>query len=76
LEQTENLATHHALERIANARLIAAAAPELLAALQDLTITARTFCNVPKEEQEWTAYDDTALDNAFAIIARATGAAQ
>ena len=53
-----------------------AAAPEMLAALQALTITARTFRNVPKEEQEWTPYDDAALDNAFAIIARATGAAQ
>ena len=52
-----------------------AAAPELLAVLQDLTITARTFRNVPKENQDWTAYDDMALDNAFAIIARATGAA-
>ena len=53
-----------------------AAAPELLAVLQDLTITARTFRNVPKENQDWTAYDDMALDNAFAIIARATGAAR
>ena len=60
-------------EAEANARLIAAA-PELLAALQDLTITARTFRNVPKENQDWTSYDDMALDNAFAIIARATGA--
>jgi len=62
-------------EAEANARLIAAA-PEMLAALQALTITARTFRNVPKEEQEWTPYDDAALDNAYAIIARAQGAAQ
>jgi len=53
-----------------------ASAPELLAALQALTITARTFRNVPKEEQDWTSYDDSALDNARAAIARATGAAQ
>jgi hypothetical protein len=53
-----------------------AAAPEMLAALQALTITARTFRNVPKENQDWTPYDDAALDNAFAIITRATGAAQ
>ena len=52
-----------------------AAAPEMLAALQALTITARTFRNVPKENQDWTAYDDMALDNAFATITRATGAA-
>ena len=64
--------------RAEGARIAAlmAAAPELLAALQDLTITARTFRNVPKENQDWTSYDDMALDNAFAAIARATGAAQ
>ena len=53
-----------------------AAAPEMLAALQALTITARTFRNVPKENQDWTPYDDAALDNAFAAITRAQGAAQ
>lgn len=58
-------------EKNANARLIAAA-PELLAALQALTITARTFRNVPKEDQYWTICDDDSLDAAFAAIARAT----
>jgi len=55
----------------ANARLIAAA-PELLAALQALTATARTFRNVPKGQQEWTALDDEALNAAFSAIAKAT----
>ena len=58
-------------EAEANARLIAAA-PELLAVLQDLTITARTFRNVPKEDQYWTICDDDSLDAAFAAIAKAT----
>lgn len=52
------------------------AAPELLAALQALTITARTFRNVPKKDQYWTISDDESLNAAFAAIARATGAAQ
>jgi hypothetical protein len=50
-----------------------AAAPELLTALEALTITARTFRNVPKEDQDWTSCDDDALDAAFSAIARATG---
>lgn len=58
--------------RVINARLIAAA-PELLAALESLTATARTFRNVPKPAQEWTALDDEALAAAFAAIAKARG---
>ena len=58
----------------ANARLIAAA-PDLLKALRALASTARTFRNVPKEEQEWTSIDDDALKAAFAAIAKATGGA-
>jgi hypothetical protein len=57
-------------ERAANARLIAAA-PELLAALQNLCATARTFRNVPKDEQEWGPIDDEALDAAFTALAKA-----
>lgn len=49
-----------------------AAAPELLAALEALTSTARTFRNVPKEEQDWGPLDDEALDNAFCVIEKAT----
>ena len=37
------------------------AVPELVAALRDLCATARTFRNVPKEQQEWTPLDDAAL---------------
>ena len=54
----------------ADARLIAAA-PELLAALEALTSTARTFRNVPLDEQQWTSLDDDALNSAFAAIAKA-----
>ena len=49
------------------------ATPELLAALQALTATARTFRNVPKEEHEWGPLDDEAIEAAFAAIAKATG---
>jgi len=56
----------------ADARLIAAV-PEFLAALQGLTATARTFRNVPKEEQNWTVLDDEALEAAFAALAKAEG---
>jgi hypothetical protein len=55
----------------ANCNLIAAA-PELLEALSALASTARTFRNVPKDEQEWTSIDEDALIAAFAIIAKAT----
>ena len=48
---------------------------DLLAALKALTATSRTFRNVPKDEQEWTSLDDEALDNAFAVLARARGTA-
>lgn len=50
-----------------------AAAPDLLAALQALSSTARTFRNVPKEEQDWGPLDDEALEAAFDAIAKATG---
>ena len=38
-------------------------------ALEALTSTARTFRNVPKDEQEWTSIDETALQQAFAALA-------
>lgn len=56
----------------ANARLIAAA-PDLFKALKALVSTARTFRDVPKDEQEWTSIDDDALEAAFDAIAKATG---
>ena len=42
---------------------------KLYEALKSLTATARTFRNVPKEDQEWTPVADEALDHAFAILA-------
>jgi len=48
-------------------------AHNLLDALRALSATARTFRNVPVDEQEWTPLDDEALDAAFAAIAAATG---
>lgn len=65
-----NPAADHA--RGAEIAALMAAAPELLAALEALTITARIFRNVPKEDQDWTSCDDDALDAAFAAIAKAT----
>jgi hypothetical protein len=56
----------------ANARLIAAA-PQLYQALLALTQIARTFRNVPKEEQDWGPIDDEVLDNAFEVLAHAEG---
>lgn len=56
----------------ANARLISAA-PDLFKALKALVSTARTFRDVPKDEQEWTSIDDDALEAAFDAIAKATG---
>ena len=41
---------------------------KLYEALKFLTCTARTFRNVPKDEQEWTPVDDEALDNAFKVL--------
>lgn len=41
----------------------------LLDALAHLAVSARTFRDVPKDEQEWTPLDDAALDQAFAILA-------
>lgn len=41
---------------------------EALIALQALASTARTFRNVPKEEQEWTLLDDEVLEKAFQIL--------
>ena len=43
--------------------------PKLYEALKALTFTARTFRNVPKDEQEWLDTDDAALDNAFEVLA-------
>ena len=56
----------------ANERLIAAA-PDLLAALKALTLTARTFRNVPQDDQMWTSIDEDALRSAFDAIAKAEG---
>lgn len=55
-----------------DARLIAAA-PDLLAALKALTLTARTFRNVPQDDQMWTSIDEDALRSAFDAIAKAEG---
>ena len=41
---------------------------KLYEVLKALTITARTFRNVPKDEQEWLDTDDAALDQAFQIL--------
>jgi hypothetical protein len=46
---------------------------DLLAALKALASTARTFRNVPQEDQDWTSLDDDALNAAFAAIAKAEG---
>ena len=37
-------------------------------ALNDLTVTARTFRHVPAEDQQWTSIDDDALDQAFDVL--------
>ena len=57
---------------VTNAALIAAA-PELLAACRALAATARTFRNVPKDQQEWGPLDDEALEAAFRAIDKAEG---
>lgn len=59
-------------ETEANARLIAAA-PDLLAALQAVLSTYRTFRNVPKDLQEWTCIDDEAFEQGLSAIAKAKG---
>jgi hypothetical protein len=41
---------------------------KLYEALRALAITARTFRNVPKDEQEWLDTDDAALDQAFQML--------
>lgn len=41
---------------------------KLRSALKNLAFTARTFRNVPKEEQEWTIIDEDALDDAFEAL--------
>lgn len=41
---------------------------ELREALNNLAATARTFRNVPKDEQEWTPIDDEALNAAYALL--------
>ena len=56
----------------ANARLISAA-PDLLAALQAVLSTYRTFRNVPKDLQEWTCIDDEAFEQGLSAIAKAKG---
>lgn len=47
---------------------LCAKAPELRDALRALAATARTFRNVPKDEQEWTLLDEEALTAAFAVL--------
>jgi hypothetical protein len=37
-------------------------------ALKHLASSARTFRDVPPEDQEWTPLDDAALDNAFTTL--------
>jgi hypothetical protein len=59
-------------ETEANARLIAAA-PDLLAALQAVLSTYRTFRNVPQDLQEWTCIDDEAFEQGLSAIAKAKG---
>ena len=43
-------------------------AKELYRALKNLVATARTFRDVPKEEQQWTQTDDDALGEAFSAL--------
>ena len=45
----------------------------LLAALEAIVNTYRTFRNVSVEDQGWTALDDEALEAGFAAIAAARG---
>lgn len=50
--------------------------PELVVALKNMTASARTFRNVPQEEQAWTQFDDDALDAAFALLSKLEGSAE
>lgn len=51
-------------------RVLLADRDRLRAALADLAATARTFRNVPQDQQQWTSLDDAALDQAFAALAQ------
>jgi hypothetical protein len=46
-----------------------ATVPALVETLNALSSTARTFRDVPKEDQEWVSSDDAALDSAFHWLA-------
>jgi hypothetical protein len=49
------------------------AAQAMRDALAAVSQTYRTFRNVPKEDQEWTALDDEALEAVEAALAKAEG---
>lgn len=57
------------------ARKAQAAKVDLLAALQTVLSTYRTFRNVPKDLQEWTCIDDEAFEQGLSAIAKAKGGA-
>lgn len=41
---------------------------EIRSALLAVVSGYRTFREVPKSKQEWTSFDDNALDNAFRVL--------